>query len=430
MLNDLDDTIREVLIREGGFDPNRISFETPDREWSAEVYQPTLNCYLFDIHERRLFREEGWQIEQRGQAGARRRLPPIYFELTYLITAWTQRGNIRDEHYLLWRALTTLVRFPLLKECKGKAPDDLSAEPLQACLQGSLIAYPWPIYTSIAQVEGVLKSPGEFWTALENQLKPSLSYVVTVALDREKLAVGEPILNNGISIRLPDAPADQEYHIDRLITRPENVPLEDIIVAVEQTNIRTTTNDKGMFKLTGLPAGAHTLRIEAGGQVFHCVVMLHGFRVNRVFPLPPGTPLKGIDVAVKDKDDNEMHKTTTDDQGMFRLEGLDPGNYVLEVTIDGQAYQQHILLRDPNERSVAPFRDMIRDQAGNPIPNVQVEVEELGLQTKTNPKGEFSFDLPPGSYTLVIHFASWTERRRISMPVYRQRLHYGGASAP
>ena len=108
MLRDLDETIKNLLTKAGGFDPNQvdISFKIPNREWSEkEVQRPTLNCYLFDIHERRALREEGWRPENRKES---RRQPPLFFELTYLITAWTR--NIEDEHMLLWEVLETLVR--------------------------------------------------------------------------------------------------------------------------------------------------------------------------------------------------------------------------------------------------------------------------------------------------------------------------------
>lgn len=453
MLNDLDETIRHILIQAGGadFDPAQvdISFDIPNRQWSTGIQRPTINCYLFDIHERRSLREEGWQIEGRGRSDAKRRKPLLFYDISYLITAWTRA--IENEHYLLWRVLETLSRFPVLNDPNAYLNNQPIANPfitpvviktgqpqLITLLQGQIAHYAAPdtppIYTSIAQLEGVLKSPGEFWTALENHLKPSLSYVVTLAMDRDRptMEAGPPVTSSGISIRLPDGPADGGFQIERLITLPNGVSPQGVSVTVEPTNVRTATDANGRFKLAGLSAGAHTLRIEAGGQVFRCVVTLHGFRVNRVFPLPPGTPLKGIDVTVKDKTNAQVHRATTDDQGMFRLENLQPGNYLLITQVAGQEYKQYVLLRGPNERAVDPFRDVVRDQAGNPIPGVDVEVEELGLRTQTSPAGEFSFDLPPGSYTLVIHFAGWAERRRIAVrpPVYRQSLHYGGASAP
>src|SRR5262249_2899917 len=151
----------------------------------------TINCYLFDIHERRLLREDGWRIEERGTPAPKRRPPPLFFEVAYLITAWTDKPD--DEHVLLWQVLETLMDFPVL-------PDEY--------LQGDLLKHEWPIQTTVGQLEGVLKSPGEFWAALENHIKPSISYVVTLGRHRKAVptepAEAPPVLSTGIRLQPPD----------------------------------------------------------------------------------------------------------------------------------------------------------------------------------------------------------------------------------
>lgn len=186
MLSDLDESIRQILIKEGGFDPVDIdiSFDIPNREWSGGISKPTLNCYLFDIHENLERRQQGMQTENRGTPMAVRRRAPFYYDLTYLVTAWTRM--VEDEHRLLWHTLRTLVRFSVL-------PDEH--------IQGTLSDYGLPIHTRTAQPNGVLKSPGEFWGALGNHLKPSLAYVVTVALDRDAFMAGPPVLTTTVRLR-------------------------------------------------------------------------------------------------------------------------------------------------------------------------------------------------------------------------------------
>lgn len=192
MLNDLDETIKQVLIRTGGgdFDPAQvdISFDLPNREWSAGVQRPTINCYLFDIRERLSLPDT---IRHESLA---------FYDISYLITAWTRA--VEDEHYLLWRVLTTLLRYPVLNKRNIYLDDDhmdnllgisraidFTRLRLVDCLQGSLQMYAeqeddLPIYTSIGQIKGILNQPGELWTALENQLKPSLTYTVTLGFDQ------------------------------------------------------------------------------------------------------------------------------------------------------------------------------------------------------------------------------------------------------
>ena len=79
MLSKLDETIRQLLIKEGGLDPAEIdvSFDIPNREWSAGISKPTVNCYLFDIHENAEMRQHGMQMERPGTNSAARRRPPV-----------------------------------------------------------------------------------------------------------------------------------------------------------------------------------------------------------------------------------------------------------------------------------------------------------------------------------------------------------------
>jgi hypothetical protein len=449
MLNDLDETIRQLLIRAGGgdFDSAQvdISFDIPNREWSTGIQRPTINCYLFDIHERRSLREEGWQVEGRGRNEATRRKPMLYFDISYLITAWTRA--IENEHYLLWRALATLSRFSILSDPNIYLDDDILDNPfverapivqgrprLVDCLQGALSSYAEredapPIYTSIAQLEGVLKSPGEFWTALENHLKPSLNYVVTLAMDRQAMRAGAPVTTHGISIRIPEAPADQDFQIRQFITIPEEDSVEGITVAVEQASIRAITDADGKFRLKGLSPGIYTLNIEAGGKAHRSVIMIHGFRIDRIFPLPPGTALNDIRVLVKGE--NTELSTSTDQHGMFRLENLPPGQYSITAEIAGRTFGQKVLLRDPAARGVSQLSDVVRDQDGNPIAGVVVEVEGTDLRAVTDADGRFGFDTTPGTYTLIVHVAGGTQRRRVTVrnTGYTLTLNYGGKAA-
>jgi hypothetical protein len=75
MISELDESIRKLLVRQGGLDPLDIDirFEIPDREWSSTISKPTVNCYLYDIHENRQLREEGWidVVERNGSDRAR-----------------------------------------------------------------------------------------------------------------------------------------------------------------------------------------------------------------------------------------------------------------------------------------------------------------------------------------------------------------------
>lgn len=173
MIQDLDDTIRELLETQapGGSElaGADISFDLPDADWRAGLTTLTVNCYLYDIRENLELRRAE-PIIQRSGDGTRaiRRDQPRRIDCAYCITAWSPAADesVLDEHRLLSQVLTVLMRSPTIPA---------------AVLQGSLVDQIPPYPTVIASPDGVKNQP-EFWGALDQQLKPSLNYVVTLAL--------------------------------------------------------------------------------------------------------------------------------------------------------------------------------------------------------------------------------------------------------
>lgn len=248
MLSNLDETIRQILVQAGGLDPSEVevSFEIPDREWSAGISKPTLNCYLFDIRENRELRQHGMEsVPQNGRVGFRQR-PVVFFDLTYLITAWTR--EVEDEHRLLWHILQTLLRFERLPE---------------QYLQGELHGREQPIYARTAMPEGVLKSPGEFWTALENQIKPSISYVITVSLDRDQLSVGPPVFTARLRVPAERQPEERWGWFGGTV-RDGGAPVADAVVRVEERGLEARTDADGNYRLRLPGPGTYTISARKG----------------------------------------------------------------------------------------------------------------------------------------------------------------------
>jgi hypothetical protein len=65
-----------------------VEFAAPTRDWAARRNSPTVNLYLYDIREDVRRRERG-PVPVRGPDGliVRRRQPPRWFRLSYLVTA-------------------------------------------------------------------------------------------------------------------------------------------------------------------------------------------------------------------------------------------------------------------------------------------------------------------------------------------------------
>ncbi len=251
MIAELDETIRQLLLREGGLDPSDVdvSFDLPNREWSVGISKPTLNCYLFDIRENRDLRQSGMAMVGGGTREAARQREPMRVSVTYLITAWTRQ--VEDEHRLLFQALATLMRFPNI-------PDELRAGALRQQVQH-------PLRTAIVQPDGVLKSPGEFWTALENHLKPSLSYVVNLAIEMDKLLAGPPVLVQSMRFRAPLDGLDEFLAFGGVIRDGKGQPVAGAEVRVDGHRGPVISDNIGRYRLRVPKAGRYTLLTRVNG---------------------------------------------------------------------------------------------------------------------------------------------------------------------
>lgn len=169
MFADLDNTIRQLLIDYVPLDLSEVdvSFDAPDREWSGRLSRPTVNCFLYDVNQNLERRDADWKItrDERTHVVARKQ-GPLRVDATYYVTVWARMPE--DEHRLLWRVLSVLARFPVL-------PGGI--------LSGELQEQPYPLHARVAQPAEQHTSSTDLWQALDNRVRPSLSYVITLALD-------------------------------------------------------------------------------------------------------------------------------------------------------------------------------------------------------------------------------------------------------
>jgi Pvc16 N-terminal domain len=191
MLHLLDDSL-EAFLRGAVPLPRRevdVSFDAPDRDWSARVSRPTINLYLWDVRRNKDQREAGVEVVQ-GENGRPLRRPPLpRVDCRYLVTAWT--SDVRDEHSLLGATLAALLVHP-------------EVEPRY--LQGPYAGVR-PVPTiEVAGSDGQANS--DFWSALGGQLKPGLDVVVTATVDAAMLvAAGPPVYRYSLGTRRIDSGA-------------------------------------------------------------------------------------------------------------------------------------------------------------------------------------------------------------------------------
>lgn len=253
MLADLDDTIRQVLVAHVPLDLTEIdvTFDVPTREWSGRLTRPTVNCFLYDLRENHDLRETDWSMERTNGAITMRKAPSR-FDTVYQVTAWARAPE--DEHRLLWRVLGALARNPIL-------PDEQ--------LQGLLKQQPYPIPAQVAQPERTPRNPGDLWQVLDNQIRLSLTYVVTVALDPNVTFTAPPVLTRRLVMAdRPGLPVGESFAIGGTLTDPNDAgrSLAGVHVQLRESGVEVLTDSLGQFRFSRAPAGPVTIVVRAPGQ--------------------------------------------------------------------------------------------------------------------------------------------------------------------
>jgi len=253
MITDLNETIKQILIKKGAFDPAEvdISFETPKREWSASISKPTVNLYLYDIRENHELRGTEWFIEKDQNGTATRKKSPSRVNLSYLITVWT--NDIEDEHRLLWHTLLTLFRYPEL-------PEEL--------LSGQLTALQYPVKTTTAQPDGLFSNPADFWTALDNELKAAISYVVTLPLDLDLAFTAPMVRTKTIGFKAPDTDIERLVQVAGMVheTGKPTQGIPEATVVAREARMTAKTDDQGRYSFPKLPTGKQTFQVLVSGK--------------------------------------------------------------------------------------------------------------------------------------------------------------------
>ena len=254
MINELDETIKQLLVKKGALESGEvdISFETPNREWSASISKPTVNIYLYDLRENHELRTTEWMIERGANGIATRKKNPSRVDLSYLITVWT--NDIEDEHRLLWSVMQTLFCYP-----------DIPVE----LLSGRLAGQDYPINTKTAQPDGLFNNPADFWTALDNQLKPSVNYVVTLPLDIGMEFTAPIVRTKVFAFKPPDAEAERFVSIAGTVHeagKPTQGVAKAMVVAKE-ARMTAQTDAHGNYQFAKLPTGKHTFQVVVPGKM-------------------------------------------------------------------------------------------------------------------------------------------------------------------
>jgi hypothetical protein len=277
MIRDLDETLKQLLIQNGGLDPATVDirFDAPSRVLSAAITRPTVNLYLYDVRENVELREMRWDTERDGNRKVRIKRLPLQMDLSYSITCWASATE--DQHQLLWRVLETLSR-------NSPLPNDL----LQGDLQGQI----HQVQTKVAQPDGVLKNPADLWAAMKTEPAPYINLVVTLDLDLDEEITTPLVFARVLKTSQLEAQSDTEkakYGLPPGQSAWEASPIRfgGVVHSTDGQSIKGAsirllgkqtdgnplqvgptiqTDEFGRYVFTGVPAGQYTLVIEVPGQ--------------------------------------------------------------------------------------------------------------------------------------------------------------------
>jgi hypothetical protein len=257
MIADLDETIRQLLqqelpIKNGEIE---IKFDQPKREWSARLNRPTVNFFLYDLRENPVLRQHGWEQLEPGRGDdlqARLKRTPFRVDCFYMLTTWA--SDPEDEHRLLSSTLLALFRYPILPAER---------------LVGSLKNQPFELQARLANHDR-LTNPAEVWGSLDNEMRPSISYIITLAMDPWTEIVTPMVrsltLRSGQAVRLPEEPSLIDGTLVERVdfsgivrSAKDGAPRASISVAVKGTGLFAASDENGQYRLGSLPPGEYVL---------------------------------------------------------------------------------------------------------------------------------------------------------------------------
>lgn len=183
MLLEVHSALQRLLYERGQISAREvdIQFERPTREQIDKLTRPTVNLFLFELQENSELRENDFHTRRSSSnSRAERYLPPRYFDLRYMVSILT--SAIEDEHLLLWRVLTTLVRH-------RQFPPDLLSEELRD---------PDCFLTSKVSQDDDGERLSSLWNALGVPPRPALSYILTVPVAMDQVVEAPLVLTRTV----------------------------------------------------------------------------------------------------------------------------------------------------------------------------------------------------------------------------------------
>ena len=262
MIRDLSETLQAVLS-----DPSLaaqfpelaralIVFDRPDD--TLKPAQTTIDLFLFDVRENLELRNNEPKVERsNGQALIRK--TPLRVDCTYLVTAWPVGGTdaALQEQRLLSQVLQVLSTYP-------RIPGQY--------LKGKLIGQD-PALPMMATHPEELKNPAEFWTAIGNRMRPSVTVTVTISM--ELFAPVAATITSSLLVRVGErtpgaetlisATSMESYRIGGKVTHGGQ-PIAGATIVVAGSGLAARTDLEGNYVVGALQPGSYDLKVQSNGS--------------------------------------------------------------------------------------------------------------------------------------------------------------------
>jgi hypothetical protein len=254
MINDLDETLKQLMITKAGLDQSQvsISFAAPSKEWASHQSRPVVNFYLYDVKENHELRGLDWSVSSDSKRIATKKKTPPRLDLTYAVTVWTK--EVEDEHSLLGRILVTLMKYTVL-------PSDIYCGLLKNC--------EYPIHVTTAQPEDELRNISDFWNAMGNYMKPLINYVVTLPIDVDIAFTAPLVTTRKLEFReVGEEERDDLLQIGGTVRKKgkTDVVMAGVSVAVKDSGSQAVTDQSGNYRLSKIRKGNYIFEVTAPGR--------------------------------------------------------------------------------------------------------------------------------------------------------------------
>ena len=250
MLNPINQAFETLLRDRGLIDPADVDvrFDSPSKEWVESLTRPTVNAFLFELHENTDKRDSAPVMTVNG-GRSERRMAPRRIDLMYMVSVVT--ADIEDQLELLWRVMATLMKHQ-------QFPADVLPDALRTVSP--------PLSARVASKDET-RNTIDIWSALGAEPRPSICYVITAPMDLAFALQAPLVLTRTARYRgMGDGPVSRVgVQIGGTIRTVSGEPVANVTVSANGAARGSVTTGDGRFVLRGVPAGALRLTIRRDG---------------------------------------------------------------------------------------------------------------------------------------------------------------------